>query len=320
MEQSKKVISAELKQFEIYFKEALASDVPLLNRIMDYVIRQKGKQMRPMFVLLCARLSGAVNERSYRAAMLVEILHTASLVHDDMVDDSRERRGAFSINALWNNRIAVMLGDNMFARGMVLSLSNEDYRILNIYSDAIQQMIESELLQIMKSKKLNLDEDNYYKIINAKTASFLAAACAAGASSTFNDEEQVNKLHLFGEKVGMAFQLKDDIFDYGDAAIGKPTGNDIKEKKITLPLIYTLNNCDPALKKKLSHIVKHQNNDKAKVAYVVEEVIKAGGIQYAEAKMFEFRDEALKILHDFSPSDTRDALEELVRYTTDRSY
>jgi octaprenyl-diphosphate synthase len=320
MQLTRKVIGEELNQFEEYFKDAVKSHVPLLDRIMKYIILRKGKQMRPMFVLLCSRLGGTINDRSYRAALFVEILHTSSLVHDDLVDDSTERRGAFSINALWKNRTAVFVGDNLFTKSILLLLSNEDHKILKIYSDAIGKVIEGELLQMEKSNKLNLKEDVYYDIIKGKTATLLAACCAAGAASTFEDDSTIQKLYLFGETVGIAFQIKDDLLDYGNAAIGKPTGNDIKEKKITLPLIYTLNTCNSSLKKKILNIVKHHNTDKEMVDFVVAEVIKAGGIRYAEEKMLLYRDKALQLLSEFPPSDVRAALEELVVYTTDRSY
>ena len=320
MQFTRTVIRAELQRFEEYYKDTLRNDVPLLNNILQYLEQQKGKQMRPIFVLLCARLGGAANERSYRAALLVELLHTASLVHDDMVDDSMERRGAFSVNALWKNKVAVLIGDYLFSDGLILSLSNGDNDILKTYSAAIRVMIEAELLQMVKSKKLQASETAYYELINAKTASFLAAACAAGASSTFEDATLVKKLHLFGEKVGMAFQLKDDLFDYGKADVGKPTGNDIKEKKVTLPLIYTIQHADPVLKKKILHIVKHQHTDKDKVNFVVEVVNQSGGLQYATEKMMAYRDEAFQILYTFPASPIRSALEELVRYTTDRAY
>lgn len=320
MELARTVIKEELLQFETYYKTRLSNDVTLLHRILQYLEKQKGKQMRPMFVLLCAKLGGEVNEQSYRAALLVEMLHTASLVHDDMVDDSMLRRSAFSVNALWKNKIAVLMGDYLFADGLELSLSNGDYDILKTYSAAIRQMIEAELLQMVKSRKIQVDEKDYYSLINAKTASFLAAACAAGARSSFKDEALIQKLHLFGEKTGMAFQLKDDLFDYGDADIGKPVGNDIKERKITLPLIYTLTHCHKDLRKKLMHILKYQNTDKSKVDEVVAAVAETGGMDYAEKKMAGFRDEALAVLDTFPASDTRNALEEMVRYTTDRSY
>jgi octaprenyl-diphosphate synthase len=320
MQLAKKVISSELAYFDEYFTGYLTSEVPLLNDIFNYIIKHKGKQIRPMLALLCARMGGSLNERSYCAALLVEILHTASLVHDDIVDESMERRGAFSINALWNNKISVLVGDNLSFKALLLVLSNKDHKILEIYTSAIQQIIEGEILQLQKSRKLNLGEDIYFEIIGAKTAAFFASACAAGASSTFNDDSQVQKFHQFGKNAGIAFQLKDDLFDYSNADVGKPNDNDIKDKKLTLPLIYTLNTCKPALKRKLIHIIKHKNKNKEKVKYVVEEVIKAGGIQYAEEKMFFYRDEALKLLNEFPESEVRNALDELVRYITDRTY
>jgi octaprenyl-diphosphate synthase len=320
MQLAKKVISSELIYFEEYFTGYLKSEVPLLNNIFNYIVKRKGKQIRPMLSLLCARMGGQLNEKSYCAALLVEILHTASLIHDDIVDESMERRGAFSINALWNNKIGVLVGDNLSFKALLLVLSNKDHRILEIYTSAIQQIIEGEILQLQKSRRLNLGEDVYYEIIGAKTAAFFAAASASGASSTFEDNVLIEKLHQFGKNAGIAFQLKDDLFDYSNADVGKPTDNDIKDNKLTLPLIYTLNNCRPGLKRKLIHIIKRKNKNKEKVKYVVEEVIKAGGIKYAEEKMFYYRDEALKLLHEFPESEVRDALEELVRYTTDRTY
>ena len=320
MNLAKKVISKELELFEIHFREAVRSRVALLDRIMEYIVKRKGKQIRPMFVLLCAKLGGSISESSFRAASLVELLHTATLVHDDVVDEADERRGFFSINALWKNKIAVLVGDYLLSKGLLLSLNNQDYQILQILSEAVKLMSEGELLQIEKSRKLNLDEVVYYDIINGKTASLLASACAAGACSTFKDNSSIEKLRMFGEKVGMAFQIKDDLFDYGNSDIGKPTGNDIKEKKLTLPLIYTLNNCDLAIKKKIIYIIKNQNTDKVKVNYVINQVHILGGIAYAENKMYEFRDAALDILHSFDDSEVRQALEELVRYTTDRKF
>ena len=250
----------------------------------------------------------------------MELLHTATLVHDDVVDDAMERRGFFSINALWKNKIAVLVGDYLLSKGLLLSLNNKDYKVLQILSEAVKMMSEGELLQIEKARNLNLKEDIYYEIIKGKTASLLASACAAGASSTFEDENEIEKMRLFGEKVGMAFQIKDDLFDYGSKDVGKPSGNDIKEKKLTLPLIYTLNNCDKSIRRKIIYIVKNENKEKDKVQFVIEEVNKAGGIKYAAEKMFAFRDEALQILHTFADSDSKTALEELVRYTTDREY
>jgi len=237
-----------------------------------------------------------------------------------MVDDAMKRRSAFSVNALWKNRVSVMVGDQLFTKGVLLALDNNDPGLLKIYAAAIQQMIEGELLQLTKANKLSFEEKDYYDLINAKTASFLAAACAAGASSACDNPETIRLLHDFGQKVGMAFQLKDDLFDYGNTDIGKPTGNDIKEKKVTLPLIYTVQQAAPVLRKKILHIVKHQHTDKDKVNFVVETVNRSGGLDYATQKMMDYRDEAFRILFTFPPSPTRAALEELVRYTTDRAY
>jgi octaprenyl-diphosphate synthase len=320
MKLAKKIISSELILFESHFREAVKSRVALLDRIMQYIVKRKGKQMRPMFVLLSARLGGEVNDSTYRAASLVELLHTATLVHDDVVDDAMERRGFFSINALWKNKIAVLVGDYLLSKGLLLSLNNKDHEVLRILSEAVRLMSEGELLQIEKSRNLNLEESIYYEIINGKTASLLASACSAGASTTFANSEQVEQMRLFGEKVGMAFQIKDDLFDYGNQDVGKPTGNDIKEKKLTLPLIYTLNHCSAEVKRKIVYIIKNENTNKEKVQWVINTVTATGGIQYATDKMFAFRDEALAILHQFPASEVREALEELVRYTTDRAY
>jgi octaprenyl-diphosphate synthase len=320
MNLAKQVISKELDTFEAHFREAVKSRVSLLDRIMRYIVKRKGKQLRPMFVLLSAKLGGELQESSYRAASLIELLHTASLVHDDVVDDSLERRGFFSINALWKNKIAVLVGDYLLMKALLLALNNKEYQILEILAEAVKVMSEGELLQFEKSRKLNFDESIYYEIIKGKTASLLASACASGACTTFTDQTQIEKLKIFGVKVGMAFQIKDDLFDYSAENIGKPTGNDIKEKKLTLPLIYTLNNCSPEIRKKLIYIVKNENTKKDKVKFVIDSVVAAGGIRYATDKMFAFRDEALAILHEFPDSEVRQALEELVRYTTDRNY
>ena len=320
MKLAKQVISDELIRFEAHFKEAVKSRVALLDRIMQYIVKRKGKQMRPMFVLLCAKLGGTINDSTYRAASLVELVHTATLVHDDVVDDSMERRGFFSVNALWKNKIAILVGDYLLSKGLLLSLTNKDHQVLEILTEAFKLMSEGELLQFEKSRKLNLKEEVYYEIIKGKTASLLASACAAGASTTFEDPAQVEKLKQFGEKVGLAFQIKDDLFDYGLDDIGKPTGNDIKEKKLTLPLIYTLNNCSPETRKKIIYIVKNDNTKKEKVKFVIDLVTETGGIKYATDKMFAYRDEALAILYEFPVSEVREALEELVRYTTDRNY
>ena len=320
MQLAKKIIGKELDLFEMHFKEAVKSRVSLLDRIMQYIVKRKGKQMRPMFVLLSAKLHGEITDASYRAASLVELLHTATLVHDDVVDDALERRGFFSINALWKNKIAVLVGDYLLSKGLLLSLDNKDFEILTLLSTAVKKMSEGELLQIEKTRNLNFDESIYYEIINGKTASLLASSCAAGTASVTKDVDTIQKMKDFGELVGMAFQIKDDLFDYGDAKVGKPTGNDIKEKKLTLPLIHILQKVPSSLKKEIIYIVKNNNNDKGKVKFVIDHVKKYGGIEYAEAKMIDYRDQALNILHSFPTSPAREALEELVRYTTDRAY
>lgn len=320
MKSVKEVIGNELLTFEKKFADSVKSNTPMLDRIMKYIIKRKGKQLRPMFVFLSARLHGDVNEASYRAAALVELLHTATLVHDDVVDESMERRGFFSINAIWKNKIAVLVGDYLLSKGLLLSTGNGDYEHLHILSDAVKQMSEGELLQMEKARKLDIDESVYFEIIRGKTASLLSSACAVGAFSTSRNMEQTEKMKQFGEKVGMAFQIKDDLFDYGTHNIGKPTGNDIREKKLTLPLIYTLKKVSPSLRRQIINTIKNENKNKEKVQQVVAEVVKAGGISYAETVMNRFRDEALHILLSYPASPVRDAMEKLVRYTTDRSY
>mgnify|MGYP000274080395 CR=1 FL=1 len=320
MQFSKNLIAQELKIFEKKFEESVKSQAPLLDRIMKYIIKRKGKQLRPMFVFLSAKLHGPVNESTYRAAALVELLHTATLVHDDVVDESLERRGFFSVNALWKNKIAVLVGDYLLSKGLLLSTEAGDFKHLHILSDAVKQMSEGELLQIEKARKLNLKEDIYFEIIRSKTASLLSSACCVGAWSTSKNETVAKEMKQFGEKVGIAFQIKDDLFDYGNEAIGKPTGNDIKEKKLTLPLIYTLNNIHPSKRKEITYIIKNQNKDKKKIKFVLDTVTETGGIKYAQQKMIEYRDEALNILYKFPENDIRKGLEELVRYTTDRKY
>jgi octaprenyl-diphosphate synthase len=294
--------------------------VPLLDTIMKYIIRRKGKQLRPMFVLLSAKLHGEVNERSYRAAALVEMLHTATLVHDDVVDESMERRGFFSINAIWKNKIAVLVGDYLLSKGLLLATTNEDIQLLHILSEAVKQMSEGELLQIEKSRKLNLEEQVYFEIIKNKTASLLSSACAAGAWSTTQDKTITEKMKIFGEKTGIAFQIKDDLFDYGNQDIGKPTGNDIKEKKLTLPLIYTLNKVDKPTKRQIINIIKNENKNTSKVKEVIAIVQQTGGISYAEQKMNAYKLEALDILNQFPQGEVRDTLENLVKFTTERKY
>ena len=316
----KNIIGEELSTFEKKFADSVKSQTPLLDRIMKYIIKRKGKQLRPMFVFLSAKLQGPINESTYRAAALVELLHTATLVHDDVVDESLERRGFFSINAIWKNKIAVLVGDYLLSKGLLLSTDNNDFEHLRILSEAVKQMSEGELLQIEKARNLNLKEDIYFEIIRNKTASLLSSACAVGAWSTSKDMLIGNKMKLFGEKVGIAFQIKDDLFDYGKEDIGKPTGNDIKEKKLTLPLIYTLNKIGSAKKRELIYIIKNENKNADKVRHVIDTVVETGGIDYAAEKMNNYRDEALSILHEFPDNEVRDALEKLVRYTTDRKY
>jgi octaprenyl-diphosphate synthase len=321
MDEIKHLISKELHDFEDKFADSVKSHVPLLDRIMHYIVKRKGKQIRPMFVLLSARLFGPdIQESTYRAAALVELLHTATLVHDDVVDDANERRGFFSINALWKNKIAVLVGDYLLSKGLLLSLNNHDYRTLQILTEAVKEMSEGELLQMEKTRKLNIREDVYFEIIRRKTASLLAAACAAGAWSTTGLDDATEKMRLFGEKVGIAFQIKDDLFDYGADKIGKPTGIDIREKKLTLPLIYTLQHADPETRRRIIYIVKNHNTDKDKVAEVIDLVKSSGGIDYTRDKMFQYRDEALEVLNSFPENDIRNGLEQLVRFTTDRTF
>ncbi|MFC4262180.1 polyprenyl synthetase family protein [Ferruginibacter yonginensis] len=314
------IIGEELKVFESKFSDAVKSNTPLLDTVMKYIIKRKGKQLRPMFVFLSAKLHGPINESTYRAAALVEMLHTATLVHDDVVDESMERRGFFSINAVWKNKIAVLVGDYLLSKGLLLSTDNNEFEQLRILSGAIKQMSEGELLQIEKTRKLNIDEAVYFEIIKNKTASLLSSACGVGAYSTTQNKDICEQMKLFGEKTGIAFQIKDDLFDYGTDNVGKPTGNDIQEKKMTLPLIYTLNNVDNATMRKIIYIVKNNNRDKQKVQWVIDTVVKTGGIQYATEKMMEYRDAAITILDHYPDSPVKTALKDLVFYTTDRKF
>ncbi|MFM8586725.1 MAG: polyprenyl synthetase family protein [Bacteroidota bacterium] len=318
MSTSNQHIQKELAAFEELFKNAVKSNVPLLDRILKYVVKTKGKQLRPMFVILSAKLCGEVNEKTYRAASLVELLHTATLVHDDVVDEAAERRGYFSVYALWKNKASVLVGDYLLAKGLLLSLDNKDFNTLHILSDAVSRMSEGELLQLEKSRLLNITEDDYFNIIRNKTASLLASACAAGADSSTDNIELIEKMKMFGEYTGIAFQIKDDLFDYGTEDVGKPTGNDIKEKKLTLPLIYTLKNSDASKRRTLKFLLKNSNRRKESVQYIIQEVQQSGGIEYAVEKMNAYKTKALDILHQFPHSDARDSLESLVRYTTER--
>lgn len=312
-------IEKEIAAFELKFKSSMKSTVPLLDKITQYIIKRKGKQLRPMFVFLSAKVCGEMNESTYRAASLIELLHTASLVHDDVVDDSNIRRGFFSVNALWKNKIAVLVGDFLLSKGLLLAVENKDYELLGLVSTTVREMSEGELLQIEKARKLDIDETIYFDIITKKTASLIASCCACGAASVTSSSETIQQMKAFGEAVGIAFQIKDDLFDYGDdTAIGKPTGMDIKEKKMTLPLIYALNQASFFDKRKIINIVKNNNNDPQKVAEVIDFVIKSGGIQYAQQRMEEYKQKSLAILSSFIESPAKIALRGLVEYTTAR--
>jgi len=317
---AKSPIAKELELFEKKFSESVQSKNALLDRIMRFIIKRKGKQMRPMFVFLAAKICGEITEVTYRASSLIELLHTATLVHDDVVDDANLRRGFFSINALWKNKVAVLVGDYLLSKGLLLSLENNDFQILKIVSTAVKEMSEGELLQIEKTRKLDIKEDVYFEIIRSKTASLLASACAAGAWSSTGDHDMSERFRNFGEKIGISFQIKDDLFDYGHDNIGKPTGIDIKEKKMTLPLIYTLQHADEATKRRIIYIVKNQNKDKEKVNEVIDIVKKSGGIEYAHSKMMQYQKEAMDILYKFPESPSRTAMAELVKYVTERRY
>ncbi|MBP7809262.1 MAG: polyprenyl synthetase family protein [Bacteroidia bacterium] len=308
-----------MKIFESKFKDSMKSSVPLLDKITNYIVKRKGKQLRPMFVFLSAQTVGTINESTYRAAALIELLHTATLVHDDVVDDSNERRGFFSVNAIWKNKIAVLIGDFLLSRGLLLSLDNDDFHLLKIVSTAVKEMSEGELLQIEKARRLDISEEIYYEIIRQKTASLVAACCASGAASVTDDKNTIAKFKEFGILTGMAFQIKDDLFDFGSSEeIGKPTGIDIKEKKMTLPLIYALNQSSWMEKRKIINIIKNHNTDSDKVKEVIDFVIAKGGIAYAEKIMLDYKNKALTLLKDFPESASRNSLEQLVVYSIER--
>ncbi len=311
-------IQAELSIFEKHFRRSMRSQVPLLDRITYYIVRRKGKQVRPMFVFLSAQLCGGTRDQTYTAASLVELLHTATLVHDDVVDDSMERRGFFSINALWKNKIAVLVGDYLFSQGMLLALKNQQFKLLEIVSDAVKSMSEGELLQIEKARKLDIEEKVYYEIIRQKTASLIASACKAGAASATEDPELIDRMHDFGEKIGIAFQIRDDLFDFGSDDVGKPLGIDIKEKKMTLPLIYALNNAPKTDRRRIINNIKRHNEKPDKVQEVIQFVRDSNGIEYAREAMYRYRREAFEILHQFPESPARQSLEDLVFFVTDR--
>ena len=318
LDEIKKPIAGELNAFEGKFKASMQSSVPLLDRITHYIVKRKGKQIRPMFVFFSASLCGGITEATYRGAALVELLHTATLVHDDVVDNSYQRRGFFSVNALWKNKIAVLVGDFLLSKGLLLSINNGDFGLLKLVSNAVKQMSEGELLQIEKARRLDIDEKVYYEVIRQKTASLIASCCACGAASAGANDEIVEKMRLFGEKVGIAFQIKDDLFDFGTDDIGKPLGIDIKEKKITLPLIYALNQSGSTEKKRIINLVKNHNEESEKVSEIINFVRNSGGMDYARSQMETYQNEAFAILNEFPEHESRKALEKLVRFTTER--
>ncbi len=307
--------------FETKFKNSMNTSVPLLDKITRYIVKRKGKQVRPLFVFLTAGAVGNFNDSVYRAASLIELLHTATLVHDDVVDDSLERRGFFSINALWKNKIAVLVGDFLLSKGLLLSVESNDFELLRITSDAVRLMSEGELLQIEKARRLDITEEVYFEIIRRKTASLIASCCACGAYAAGADETMVEKMRMFGEKTGIAFQIKDDLFDYENSSlIGKPAGIDIKEQKMTLPLINALSTASGSEKRRIIRTVKNNNNDPEKVAEVIDFVKKSGGIGYAEKKMHKIKDEAISILRELPESTYRKSLEDLVKFTVERNF
>jgi len=320
VEQIKQPIAFEMDLFEQKFQLAMSSKVALLNRITHYIVNRKGKQMRPMFVFLVAKMinNGEVSERTYRGASVIELIHTASLVHDDVVDDSNRRRGFFSINALWKNKIAVLIGDYLLSKGMLVCIDNNDFDLLKIISVAVREIVEGELLQIDKARKLDITEDIYYEIIRQKTATLIAACCSLGAASVKPNTEDVERMRKFGELIGMAFQIKDDLFDYGEEKIGKPTGIDIKEQKMTLPLIYVLNNCSKKEQNWLINSIKNHNKDKKRVKEVIAFVKNNGGLIYAVEKMKQFQQEALQLLDGYPETEFKNSLILMVNYVIER--
>lgn len=311
-------IESELRIFEDRFKDSVKSNVPLLDTIMNYIVKRKGKQMRPLFVLHCAKLFGEVNESTYRGAALVELLHTATLVHDDVVDESNMRRGFFSINALWKNKVAVLVGDYLLSKGLLLSLKNKDFKALEILSSAVEQMSEGELLQMEKARKLDITEEVYFDIITKKTASLLASCCGIGAHSTAAGEDVIKDIMTMGEATGIAFQIKDDLFDYGDNKVGKPTGIDIVEKKMTLPLIYALNAADKSERRHIIRIIKKDKKSKNQIAEVISFVKEKGGIEYAQTRMMEYKSKAQKLLNNIKTESSTEYLNALIDYVIER--
>lgn len=319
LEDIKAPIAREMQEFEPKFRSSMKTRVLLLDKIMGYIVKRKGKQMRPMFVFLSAGTCGQINESTFRGASLIELLHTATLVHDDVVDEANYRRGFFSINALWKNKVAVLVGDFLLSRGLILSIENKDFNLLRIVTNAVKEMSEGELLQIEKSRRLDITEEVYYDIIRQKTASLIASCCAVGASSSGSDEGMVEKMREFGENIGMAFQIKDDLFDYGETEIGKPLGIDIKEKKMTLPLIYALSKSGWLEKRRIISIVKNESEKPKKVKEVIAYVKQSGGIEYAIERMNQYHKEAMVILQAFPESPYRNSLQALVQFTIDRT-
>jgi octaprenyl-diphosphate synthase len=314
-------VKKNMDEFDDIFKLSIKSKVPLLDKIVRYILKQKGKQIRPLFVFLTAKMIGEINKSTYTAASLIELLHSATLIHDDVVDDSNQRRGFFSINALWKNKIAVLVGDFMLSKGLLVALENDEFELLKIVSNATKEMSEGELLQIEKSRFLNIDEAVYFEIIRKKTASLIASCCACGASSVTKDTEIINKMKEFGECVGIAFQIKDDLLDFeSPSKTGKPSGVDIKEKKLSLPIIYMLNNMSFLEKRKIMTIIKNHNDEASKVQYVINRVKESQGIDYSFKKMTEYKERALGILAEFENCDAKNSLEQLVRFTIERSY
>lgn len=319
LEDIKVPIAREMQEFEPKFRASMKTRVLLLDKIMSYIVKRKGKQMRPMFVFLSAGTCGGITDSTFRGASLIELLHTATLVHDDVVDEANYRRGFFSVNALWKNKVAVLVGDFLLSRGLILSIENNDFNLLRIVTNAVREMSEGELLQIEKSRRLDINEEVYYEIIRQKTASLIASCCAVGASSAGAPQDVVEKMRAFGEKIGMAFQIKDDLFDYGEMEIGKPLGIDIREKKMTLPLIYALSQSGWLEKRRIISIVKNESEKPKKVKEVIAYVKQSGGIQYAVEKMNQFHRDALAILESFPESAYRKSLEDLVQFTIDRT-
>lgn len=319
IEEIKLPVKSHMEAFEEKFREAMKSSVPLFDKITGYIVRQKGKQIRPMFVFLSASISGEINDKTHRAAAMIELLHTATLVHDDVVDDSNERRGFFSVNALWKNKIAVLIGDFLLAKGLLLSLENDDFRLLKIMSTAVREMSEGELLQIEKARRMDISEEVYFDIITKKTAALIAACCAAGTASVTTDEARIKTAEEFGILTGIAFQIKDDLFDFGNGEdIGKPTGIDIKEKKMTLPLIYALNQSSWLEKRKIINLIKNHNEDHESVKRVIDFVIEKGGIAYANKVMQDYKDKALKVLEQLPSNPARDSIQRLLVYAIER--